>query len=254
MAKSKRHATKNSNNQPSPTVELSSDNISNENLISSLKIRKLNVQFRNESQSNFWKTIDTNEITLCAGPAGTGKTFLSIAKALDMLSQVELKFKRIILIKPVVEAHESLGFLPGDMQEKLEPYVYSYMYIFEKLLGKRKLDKLIERGYIQVMALAYLRGVNIDDSIVIADEMQNCTKLQAKTLLTRIGENSKYILCGDFQQSDRYKNHKDSGLYFAIDKLKNLENIGIFEFKEADIVRNPLITHILERFNGDAEH
>lgn len=239
--------------QNTPTTNDLSENVSNEILISSLKIKKLNIKFRNESQEKFWKLMDEKEITLCAGPAGTGKTFLVITKALDALSKENSKFSQIVLIKPVIEADEAIGFLPGDLNEKLEPYIFSYMYIFEKILGKRKLDKLIERGYIKVMALAYARGINLDNSFVIADEMQNATPRSIKTLLTRIGEDSKIVVFGDLEQSDRYKDNKQCGLYFAIDKLSDLPEIGIFEFKAEDIVRNPIIGKILKRFNGDVK-
>lgn len=243
--------SKNKKQLNKPTNQNPPANVNEEDIMSSIKIRKLNIKFRNESQEKFWAIMDEKEITLCAGPAGTGKTYLSIAKSLDLISREGSKYKRIILIKPVVEADEKLGALPGSVEEKLEPYTFSMFYIYEKILGKRKLERLIERGTIQVMALAYLRGMNIDDSIVIFEEAQNSTKRQMKTLLTRIGENSKFIVNGDYEQSDRFKESKDSGLYFAINKLADMPQIGVFEFDIEDIVRNPIIGDILKRFNGD---
>ena len=139
------------------------------------------------------------------------------------------------------------------MEEKLQPYIYSTKYVLEKILGKPKIDNLFSKGKIEVMALAFMRGINVDNSILIFEEAQNCTPRQMKTLLTRIGENSKFIISGDHEQSDRYKDMKESGLYFAMDKLKSIPEIGVFEFQPADIVRNPLVGKILEKFNGDVK-
>jgi len=213
--------------------------------------KKLKVQFKNESQQKFWEIMQTNQITLCSGPAGTGKSYLSVAKALQLLCEENNPYRYIILTTPAVEADEKLGSLPGDVDEKLAPYTYSTLYIFEKLIGKRRLDKLIEYGTIKILAFAYMRGMNIDHSIVIGEEIQNATPRQVKTLLTRIGEKSKFILSGDMEQSDRYTDSKKSGLHFAIEKLRGEEDIGVFEFIDKDIVRNPIIGRILKKFNGD---
>jgi phosphate starvation-inducible protein PhoH and related proteins len=213
--------------------------------------KKIRVQFRNESQKTFWETIERNQITLCSGPAGTGKSYLSVAKSLQMLCEEGSKYRNIIITTPAVEADEKLGALPGDVDEKLSPYTYSTLYIFEKLIGIRRLEKLMERGSVKVLAFAYMRGMNIDHSIVIGEEIQNATPRQVKTLLTRIGEHSKFILSGDMEQSDRYADSKKSGLHFAIEKLRGEDDIGVFEFKDKDIVRNPIIGRILKRFNGD---
>ncbi len=211
----------------------------------------LNISFKNKSQEEYWNLMDKKEILLCSGPAGTGKSYISILKALSLLQNKENKFEKIILIKPVVEADEKLGYLPGNVEEKLDPYIFSSMYLFEKIIGKEKTELLRRNGYIEFMAFAYLRGVNIDSSIVIAEEIQNATPRQVKTFLTRIGENSKFICNGDYEQSDRYKSFKDTGLYIAINKLKNIEDIGIYEFDKKDIIRNPIISKILDKFNGD---
>lgn len=219
-----------------------------------LKIRKLEFKFRTSAQEQLWNLIDQKEITICAGSAGTGKSHISILKALDLLSKQPDKYKRIIITTPVIEADEKLGFLPGTVEEKLAPYTYSSLYLFEKILGKQKVERMLERGHIHIMALAYLRGVNIDNSVLICEEFQNTTPRQAKTLLTRIGENSKFILNGDYSQSDRYKNHKECGLFFSMDKLRDIPQIGIFEFADTDIVRNPIISVILKRFNGDVDN
>lgn len=211
------------------------------------------IEFKTENQEKFWNLIGEKEMIFCSGPAGTGKSFLSLAKALQIFSKERKKYRKIIIVKPAVEADEKLGYLPGSMEEKLEPYIYSTKYILEKLLGKPKIDNLFSKGKIEIMALAFMRGINIDNSILIFEEAQNCTPRQMKTLLTRIGENSKFIISGDHEQSDRYKDMKESGLYFAMNKLKNIPEIGVFEFEPTDIVRNPLVGKILEKFNGDVK-
>jgi phosphate starvation-inducible PhoH-like protein len=211
------------------------------------------MEFRTARQKEYWDLIGEKEITLCSGPAGTGKTHISIARALQIFSKERKIYRKIIIVKPVVEADEKLGYLPGTVEEKLEPYVFSTKYILEKILGKQKIDNLFAKGKIEVMALAYMRGINVDNAILVCEEAQNMTPKQMKTLLTRIGENCKFIISGDHEQSDRYNKPSDSGLYFAMNKLKNIIEIGIFEFNPEDIVRNPIISKILERFNGDVE-
>lgn len=222
-------------------------------LMANLRKANFDFEFRNESQKELWHLVDNNQIVLCSGAAGTGKSYISALKAFDLvIRNKENKYKKIIIIKPAVEAGESNGFLPGSLFEKMYPFVYSTLYIFEKIIGKKKLDALLESGIIEIMSLAYMRGISIDDTIVIMEEAQNMTDKQMITLLTRIGENSKMIINGDIFQSDRYKNGKDSGLYYAMEKLKNMDDIGMLEFKDTEIVRNPLIQKMLERFNGDA--
>lgn len=206
------------------------------------------IKFKNESQKQYWDQIHTNEITLCSGPAGTGKSFVSIAKAINLILDKSNEYNKIIIVKPVVEADEHLGFLPGNLEEKLEPYIFSSMYIFEKLIGKDATKKLIEFGHIKIMALAYLRGTNIDNSVLIFEEAQNSTPRQMKTILTRIGENSKFVISGDLEQNDRFDKKEKTGLYDAMEKLKGINKIGLFQFKEEDIVRNPLINKILEKY------
>jgi phosphate starvation-inducible PhoH-like protein len=218
------------------------------------KFRSLDdIEFRTDRQQDFWNLIYEKEITLCSGPAGTGKSYISLARALQIFSRERKKYRRIIVVKPVVEADEKLGYLPGTVEEKLEPYVYSTKYILEKILGKQRVDSLFSKGKLEVMALAYMRGINIDNAIVVCEEAQNMTPKQMKTLLTRIGEDSKFIVSGDHEQSDRYRKPTESGLYFAMNKLKNIQEIGILEFEQSDIVRNPVISKILERFNGDID-
>ncbi len=205
-------------------------------------------ELKNTSQKEYCKLIDNNEIIICSGPAGVGKSMLSILKALELLGRSDNEFHQIILCTPAVEADENLGFLKGSLAEKMEPYIYSSIYLFEKILGKNRVKSLMEREFLKVIPLAFMRGINIDNAIVIAEEFQNATPRQVKTLLTRIGYSSKFIISGDLEQSDRFKNIKETGLYDAINKLQDLEEVAIFKFKEEDIVRNKIISKILDKY------
>lgn len=206
------------------------------------------LNIKNQNQQEFCKLIDEKEIIICSGPAGVGKSFLSVIKALELLKEPKNEFYKIIIVTPAVEAEERLGHLPGTAEEKLAPYLYSTIYLFNKILGERNVAVLRERNYIQVLPLAYARGINIDNSILIAEEFQNSTPRQFKTLITRIGHHSKFIISGDLEQSDRFKNMKETGLYDAMNRLKGIEKIGFFNFSEKDIVRNSVITEILEKY------
>jgi len=211
-------------------------------------IGDLYYQPKNNSQKEFLELIDNKEIIICSGPAGVGKSMISILKALELLKNPNTDFYQIILCTPAVEADEKLGYLKGSLEEKMEPYIYSSVYLFEKAIGKSRVQSLIEREYIKVIPLAFMRGINIDNAIVIAEEFQNATPRQVKTLLTRIGYNSKFIISGDLEQSDRYKDTKETGLYDALTRLSDIEEIGVFKFSESDIVRNKVISKILDKY------
>jgi len=211
-------------------------------------LRELYFKPKNQHQQEFCSLIDEKEIVICSGPAGVGKSMLSIAKALELLKNPNNEYYKIILCTPAVEADEKLGSLPGTPDEKLAPFTFSSMYLIEKLLGKDTLKTLIMHGTVEVLGLGYMRGINIDNAIVIAEEFQNATPRQVKTLLTRIGRDSKFIISGDLEQSDRYKNQTDSGLYDAFKRLENIDEIGLFRFDESDIVRNKVIGKILDRY------
>ena len=188
--------------------------------LSQLKRIKWNIDFRSENQHHFWKTIDTNDITFCAGPAGCGKTFLSVYYALQMLAQK--KYESIILTKPLVEAGgEKLGFLPGDVDEKTEPFMMSFYYNMEQIIGKQRLDVLRDSGVIKVIPLAYMRGLTLTNTCVILDEAQNTLPIQIKTFLTRIGQGSKFIVNGDLLQTDI---HHENGLEDSIKRLISFQN------------------------------
>lgn len=203
---------------------------------------------KNDHQQQFCDLIEEKEIVICSGPAGVGKSMLSVAKALDLLRTPNNEYYKIIVCTPAVEAGESIGFLPGDINQKMEPYIFSTLYLVEKLVGKETLKNLMGRDIIEIFPLAYMRGINIDNCIVIAEEFQNATPGQVKTLLTRIGDDSKFIISGDLEQSDRYKNSKDSGLADALNRLNGVQEIGIFKFSQSDIVRNKIISIILDKY------
>lgn len=203
---------------------------------------------KTDNQKIFYELLDQKEIVICSGPAGVGKSLISVVKALELLRSSKNEFYKIIICTPAVEADEKLGYLPGTADEKLDPYIFSTMYLFNKVIGESKTNQLREQGFIQILPLAYARGINVDNSILIAEEFQNATPRQVKTLITRIGHHSKFIISGDLEQSDRYKNNRESGLYDALTRLDNIQKIGIFKFGDADVVRNSLITEVLERY------
>jgi len=178
----------------------------------------------------------------------THNSYVSIAKALELLQNATNKYEKIVIFKPAVEVEEKHGFLPGDIMEKIMPYVESSLAIIDKIIGKPARERLMTEGIIEIKALAYIRGANIDNAILIMEEAQNMSPNQMKTLITRIGENSKFIISGDMDQSDRYYNVKQSGLFDAMNRLKGLEEIGFFEFAIEDIVRNPIISKILKYY------
>lgn len=203
---------------------------------------------KSNSQKELLDIIEQKEIIVCSGPAGVGKSMISILKALELLKSPNNEFYQIILCTPAVEADEKLGYLKGSLEEKMEPYIYSSIYLFEKAIGKNRVKSLLEREYIKVIPLAFMRGINIDNAIVIAEEFQNATPRQVKTLLTRIGTDSKFIISGDLEQSDRYKDTKETGLYDALQRLSDIEEVGTYRFSEADIVRNKVISKILDKY------
>ena len=206
---------------------------------------------KNKKQREFYDLMDEKEIVICSGPAGVGKSYLTALKSLELLSSQDNEFYKIVITTPAVEADEKLGFLPGDMLEKMAPYTYSSIYLFEKIIGKQKVQSLIDSEHIQIMPLAYMRGINVDNSILTAEEFQNSTKTQTKTLLTRIGWKSKFIISGDLEQSDRYRDTSETGLYDALNRLSDMEEIGVFRFEEVDVVRNPVIAKILETYKNE---
>lgn len=212
-------------------------------------IKQPKEKFLTKNQEQYWNILGNNEITLCFGPAGVGKSYIAMKRAIDLLWDDNNKFEKIIIVRPAVEAEEKLGSLPGGLEEKLDPYIYPSYYLLNKIIGKEAREKLKEEGFIEIAALAYMRGWNVDNTILIFEEAQNATPSQMKLLLTRIGFNSKFFISGDLEQSDKFKDKTKSGLYDAKIKLGDLRNVGVFEFGNEDIVRNPIITEILKRYD-----
>jgi len=230
-----------------PIVQELSQKNKKELLVTILK-KQTKEKFLTENQKIYYDILRKNQITICSGPAGVGKSYIAMKAAVDLLSDPNSPYEKLMIVRPAVEAEEKLGSLPGSLEEKLDPYISPSYYLLNKLIGKETRERLIQSDFIEVQALAYIRGWNIDNTILIFEEGQNSTPNQMKLLLTRIGFNSKFFISGDLEQTDRYKDKTQSGLWDAINKFKDMDDIGVFEFNEIDIVRNPLITKILKRY------
>ena len=201
---------------------------------------------RSENQLKLVEGFAKNDMVFAIGPAGSGKTYTAIALAVRALKNKEIK--KIILSRPAVEAGEKLGFLPGDMKEKLDPYLQPLYDALNDMIPAAKLQKYIEEGTVQIAPLAYMRGRTLDNAFVILDEAQNTTVAQIKMFLTRMGRNAKFIVTGDVTQID-LPHKSDSGLTRAMETLRGIEGIGIVEFDRRDIVRHHLVKYIVEAFD-----
>ena len=212
-----------------------------------IKTPRKSVIARSEKQSDYIKALKENDIVISLGPAGTGKSFLAVSVAITLL--MEKKIERVILSRPAVEAGEKLGFLPGDMKEKVDPYLKPLYDALYELFGADKIDKKIETGEIEIAPLAFMRGRTLKNCFAILDEAQNATETQIKMFLTRIGENSKLVVNGDPSQVDLV-NKGHSGLIKSINILKELKEIKIIEFDHNDVVRHPLVSKIIKAYQN----
>jgi|TARA_B100001093_G_scaffold432056_1_gene428363 phosphate starvation-inducible PhoH-like protein len=233
-----------------PDLELIAK-IKNPEKLSKSKVSQLNVidnkfiKVKNINQFKYLETIDESTVTFGIGPAGTGKTFLAVASAVKMYS--ENNIKKIVLTRPAVEAGERLGYLPGDLSQKIDPYLVPLFDSLEYFFGNETLQHLIEKRNIEIVPLAYMRGRTLNNACIILDEAQNATMSQIKMFLTRLGENSKMIITGDETQIDLH-NKTFSGLKKTRKTLSSIDEVSVLEFENADIVRNKIVSKILEVF------
>ena len=227
-------------------IEENNNNNTNKNIEYIIKTPKKSVIPRSEKQKNYVRALRESDIVISAGPAGTGKTFLAVAVGLTML--LEKKIERIILSRPAVEAGERLGFLPGDMREKVDPYLRPLYDSLYDLLDFEKIQKKIEIGDIEIAPLAFMRGRTLKNSFAILDEAQNATDTQIKMFLTRLGENSKIVVNGDPSQID-LQNNQMSGLDRSKKLLSHLKEITIVDFDHNDVVRHPLVSKIVRAYS-----
>ena len=222
------------------------EKVKNNNVTDIIKTPKKSIIPRSEKQKSYVRALRQSDIVISAGPAGTGKTFLAVAVGLTML--LEKKIERIILSRPAVEAGERLGFLPGDMKEKVDPYLRPLYDALYELFGTDKIDKKIESGEIEIAPLAFMRGRTLKNSFAILDEAQNATDTQIKMFLTRIGENSKIVVNGDPTQID-LPNKSMSGLVRSKELLGHLNEISVVDFDHSDVVRHPLVSKIVKAYS-----
>lgn len=219
--------------------------VDDQNALMELRIRKGVILARGENQVHYMQNILSKDINFGIGPAGTGKTYLAVASAVQALEAERVS--RIILVRPIVEAGEKLGFLPGDIAQKVHPYLRPLYDALYEMIGFEKVNQLIEKDVIELLPLAFMRGRSLNDSFIILDEGQNTTTEQMKMFLTRIGFNSKAVITGDVTQID-LANRRDSGLLHATDVLRNIPGIGFTHFQVADVVRHPLVQTIVEAY------
>lgn len=211
----------------------------------SIRTPQAKVRLRNSRQQAYARNVITHDINFAIGPAGTGKTYIAVACAVEALEKEEVS--RIVLVRPAVEAGERLGFLPGDLEQKVDPYLRPLYDALYEMLGFERVDRLLERHIIEIAPLAYMRGRTINDAIAILDEAQNTTEEQMRMFLTRIGSGSRAIITGDVTQTDLPRSQR-SGLSHAIEVLGGIEEIKFNYFNSTDVVRHPLVQKIVEAY------
>ena len=231
------------------TNEVSTKDINPSNIIDTLYVKagKKILKPRSKKQKKYFELVKEKELVFCCGPAGTGKTYLAVAFAISMLKSGQVD--KIILSRPAVEAGERLGFLPGDLKEKIDPYLRPIYDALNEMLPVGEVLKKIESGQIEIAPLAFMRGRTLSNAFIILDESQNTTSVQMKMFLTRLGENSKMIINGDLSQVDLPSGTK-SGLRESMKILENLEDIGFIKFDDKDVVRNPLVSKIVFNYEN----
>jgi phosphate starvation-inducible protein PhoH and related proteins len=212
--------------------------------------RKGAVAAKTEGQGAYLKELTTKDLVFALGPAGSGKTFMAVAYGVSLLQKKAVD--RLIITRPAVEAGEKLGFLPGDLNEKVDPYLAPIWQALDDILGAETLMRRRERKEIEVAPLAYMRGRTLSNAYVIVDEAQNTTRMQMKMVLTRLGEGSKMVVTGDPSQVD-LPNRRDSGLAHAVKLLERVEGVGVTSLTAADIVRHPLVARIVKAYDAEAE-
>ena len=226
---------------------LNRNNIEEEKLFQTISI---NVKCKSPNQKKLVNSIKQNEITICSGFAGSGKTFLSCAEALKLIKS-RSKFKRLVLVKSITALkNEEIGHLPGNLKEKMAPIMESFTDNIRKIIGRTRLEKLVELGVIEILPIAFARGRSIDNSIILIDEAQNISIDNIRTLMTRIGSNSKMVIMGDVRQKD-IRNKRDSSLEVVLEEFKSVEGFGCVELRdEEDVVRNPIIKKVEDVFDS----
>jgi phosphate starvation-inducible PhoH-like protein len=230
--------------------KLKAEQVSAASAMPVLMTRRGDLHGRTPRQVNYLQQIQDHDITFGIGPAGTGKTYLAVASAVDAMSRDRVK--RIVLVRPAVEAGERLGFLPGDMNQKVDPYLRPLYDALYDLAGYDTVNKMFERSAIEVAPLAFMRGRTLNQSFIILDEAQNTTPEQMKMFLTRIGFGSKAVITGDPSQVDLPKGHK-SGLAHAVKVLKDVKGIAVTHFTSRDVVRHPLVARIVDAYEQDEQ-
>tara|TARA_Y100000996_G_C22540969_1_gene650038 strand:- start:296 stop:1240 length:945 start_codon:yes stop_codon:yes gene_type:complete len=215
-----------------------------------IQTKKRKIIARSKNQQIYFEMLNNKNIVFAIGPAGTGKTFLAVAKAASYLQQG--KVKKIILSRPAVEAGEKLGFLPGDLKEKVDPFLRPIYDALYEMMPYDQVEKKISNGVIEIAPIAFMRGRTLEDCYIILDEAQNTTKIQMKMFLTRLGKNSKMVIAGDKTQIDLVAKN-ESGLIDAEKKLKNIEDVGMIFFKQEDVVRHELVRKIIKAYENNED-
>jgi phosphate starvation-inducible PhoH-like protein len=216
-----------------------------------IRTRRKTIVPRSAGQIPYMRQLAKDDIIFALGPAGTGKTYLAVAQAVSQL--ITGSVQRLILSRPAVEAGEKLGFLPGDMKDKVDPYLRPLYDALFDCMPPEQVERRIESGEIEIAPIAFMRGRTLADAFVILDEAQNTTREQMKMFLTRFGQNSRMVICGDPKQIDIPGGDRMSGLADAVTKLENVEGIAVSRFTSADVVRHPIVGRIVEAYEGPSE-